>query len=389
MGNKNNRIQDEEEYIKVYLELNQTKLSLEQNLQGKVIFKVPPQIQGQFDLNLKIYGLENAYYNFKEKNKSLYQYSVKNHEFFEKTVNLVQNQRIQVDEYLFVAFDWNPEISIPSLDYKYSADLIVSREYILEAILIVKNQRNKQLLQKCQQKILIYKDSNGFKQQLRSLKNSEKKNQKVDAITTYKWFRQQKGLVFVSFEADKSEIVNGDYLNVTADVDNTFGYLNIQSAKILFYLEFIIKEKFLQGMPKVLMCEEKLEEKEQNRYFGKMNFQITDKLNLPYESVSERVGCRCIVVLQLIFEQLCLGSGVDNVEFILPYMQYCRDNKDNAEPYLECQAEIKNIDSLNKFMSPHYQILSQRQTIQIEEKEFLQNRETRVAQESQILIMKE
>ncbi|CAK62419.1 unnamed protein product (macronuclear) [Paramecium tetraurelia] len=386
MGNKINRIQDEEDSIKVYLELNQTKLQLNKNLEGKVIFKVPPQIQGQFDLNLKIYGLENAEYNFKEKNKSIYQYSVKNHEFFEKTLSLVYNERIQVDEYLFVPFDWNPEISIPSLDYKYSADLIVSREYILEAILIVKNQRNKKFQQKWQQKVLFYKDSD---EQLQIMKDSEKKqNQKVDAITTYKWFRQQKGLVFVSFEADKSIIFNGDYLNVTADVDNTFGYLKIQSAKILFYLEFIIKEEFLQGMPKVLLCEEMLVVTDQNKYFGKMNFQITDKLNLPYESVSERVGCRYIVVLQLIFEQLCLGSGVDNVEFILPYMDYCRDNKDNAEPQLECYTEIKNIDSLNKFMSPNYQLLSGRQQIRNQNTDFLTNRETRVAQQSQILIWK-
>lgn len=52
-------------------------------------------------------------------------------------------------------------------------------------------------------------------------------------------------LVFASFEADKCIYFNNDNLFVKADVDNTFGHLQIKSAKILFYLEFIIKEKIL------------------------------------------------------------------------------------------------------------------------------------------------
>lgn len=45
-----------------------------------------------------------------------------------------------------------------------------------------------------------------------------------------------------------------------------------------------------------------------------------------------------------------MGSGVDNVEIILPYMEYYRDNKNNAEPELECLTEIKNIENCKVLM---------------------------------------
>ncbi|CAD8051606.1 unnamed protein product [Paramecium primaurelia] len=393
MGNTlfNNRIQDEEEGIKLYLELKQTKLQLNQNLKGKVIFRMPSQFSlGTFDLNLKIYGHENATYNFKEKNKSVYKYSVKDHQFYKKTISLVQNEKVYAEEYHYVTFDWNTEVSIPSLEYKYNPDLTVSREYQVVAILIWKNQKNQKIPYRCHQPVLFYIDSDEIKQQTKQMRDSDvKRNQKVDAITTYKWLRQHKGLVFVSFEADKCIYFNGDYLNVTADVDNTFGYLKIQSAKLLFYLEFIIKEKWLQGMPKILLCEEKLEQTDQNKYFGKMNFQLNDRLNLPYQSVSERIGCRYIVVLQLIFEQLCLGSGVDNVEFILPYMEYYKDNRSNEEPQQQFLTEIKNIENQTKFMDAIQNLTFSRPTNYIRDQDFLMNRQTRVAQQTQILIMKE
>ncbi|CAD8062206.1 unnamed protein product [Paramecium sonneborni] len=398
MGNliQKNQIQEEQERLKVYLELNSTKILLNQNISGKVHFKVPQFMLGNFDLNLKIYGIENAYYHFKERDNSVYKYNIKDHQFFHKTINLFKNAIInELDEYWFVEFDWNPEVQIPSLDYQNGSDFKCSREYILEAELLCKNSKRKTILEQCRQRVLFYIDTDELKEEGKKnkLKNfqgqvDEDKNQKIEAITTYKWLRQKKGLVFASFEADKCIYFNNDNLFVKADVDNTFGHLQIKSAKILFYLEFIIKEKILQGMPKILLCEENLQKIDQFVYQGQMNFTITKQLNLPYQSVSERIGCRYIIVLQLIFEQQCLGSGVDNVEFILPYMNYFRDNSDNIEPELESKTEIKNIERKNKLMNVKQELVSEKRTNLIKDQEFLNNKETRVAQLTQVLHIK-